>query len=221
MPCISQLENGILATKKDFEEFSKKENSKILVVSDSHGAAELLLSILQQFGPQVDALVFAGDGIFDIFYAIEKAKKHFSSAKWIPPVIAFAKGNNDPSSCETEFSKKIIVPPKVVFKAGAKKILVSHGNSEGVYYGHSALEAAAQKYGANAAIFGHTHVPAEIMGTTYILNPGSISLPRHRSFQSFAVLEIFGKNMTSIFYKIENKMKYEFTPYHPESFYGF
>ena len=81
MPCISQLENGILATKKDFEEFSKKVNSKILVISDSHGAAELLLSILQQFGPQVDALVFAGDGIFDIFYAIEKAKKHFSSEK--------------------------------------------------------------------------------------------------------------------------------------------
>lgn len=221
MHCLSQLENGILATKKDFEEFSKKENSKILVLSDSHGAAELIFSILQKFGPQVDAMVFAGDGIFDILDAIEKAKKHFSTAKCIPPVIAFAKGNNDPSLCETDFLKKITVPAKVIFKAGAKKILVSHGNSEGVYYGFSALETVAQKFGANAAIFGHTHVPAEIMGTTYIMNPGSISLPRHRSFPSFAVLEIFGKNMTSIFYKIENKMNYEFTPYHPESFYGF
>ena len=218
---LSQLENGILATKKDFDQLEKKQNSKILVITDSHGAAEILLEIVQNFGPQVNAIIFAGDGIFDLFYVIEKAKDHLSSAKWLPPVIAFAKGNNDPSSFLTDSGKKIIVPQKVTLKAGNRTILVSHGHSEGVYYDYSTLEATAQVYGANAAIFGHTHVPTEFSGTTYIMNPGSISSPRHRSFPSFAILEIAQKYITSIFYRIEYKQKLEFTPYHPESFFGF
>lgn len=218
---LSQLENGILATKKDLEQLEKKQNSKILVISDSHGAAEILLEIVQNFGPQVNAIIFAGDGIFDLFYVIEKAKNHLLAAKWLPPIIAFAKGNNDPSSFLTDSGKKIIVPQKVTLKAGNRTILVSHGHSEGVYYDYSTLEATAQVYGANAAIFGHTHVPTEFSGTTYIMNPGSISSPRHRSFPSFAILEIAQKYITSIFYRIEYKQKLEFTPYHPESFFGF
>ena len=218
---FSQLENGILAAKKDLEALEKNENSKILVISDSHGDAEIFLEIVKKFGPQVDAIIFAGDGIFDLFYVIEKAEKHFSDAKCLPPVIAFAKGHNDPAGFTTDSGKQIIVPPKVTLKTGNRTILVTHGHSEGVYYDYSTLEATAQTYGANAVIFGHTHVPAEFPGKTYILNPGSISLPRHRSFRSFAVLEISKKYINSIFYRIEYKQELEFIPYHPESFYGF
>lgn len=218
---FSQLENGIIASKRDLETLEKNENPKILVLSDSHGAAEILLEIVQNFGPKVDAVIFAGDGIFDVFYVLEKAKKHFSSAKWLPPVIAFAKGNNDPESFLTDSEKQITVPQKVTLKTGNRTILVSHGHSEGVYYDYSTLEATAKIYGANAAIFGHTHVPTEFMGTTYIMNPGSIASPRHRSFPSFAVLEISKKYINSIFYRIEFNQKLEFIPYHPESFYGF
>ncbi len=218
---FSQLENGILATKKDLKTLEKNENSKILVVSDSHGATEIFLEIVKKFGPQADAIIFAGDGIFDLFYVIEKAKKYFSSAKWLPPVIAFAKGNNDPSSFTTDSGKQIIVPQKVVLKSCGRTILVTHGHSESVYYDYSTLQATAQTFNANAAIFGHTHVPTEFMGKTYIMNPGSISLPRHRSFPSFAILELSAKYINSIFYRIEYKPELEFIPYHPESFYGF
>lgn len=220
MNFISQLENGIFASKKDLEKFSKNENAKILVISDSHGAKETFLSIVQTFGAKADALIFAGDGIFDLLFVIEKAKNHFSTASWLPPVIAFAKGNNDPSFCSADFSKDIIVPPKITMQAGKRTILVSHGHSEGVYYDYSAVQATAQVFGADTAIFGHTHVPAELMGTTYIMNPGSISLPRHRSSAGFAMLEITGKNISPIFYRIENGQKPEFIPYHPEQFYG-
>lgn len=221
MSNFSQLENGILAAKKDLESLEKNENSKILVVSDSHGDAELFLEIVKKFGQQVNAIIFAGDGVFDLFYVIEKAKKHFSSAKCLPPVIAFAKGNNDPAGFTTDSGEQIIVPPKVTLKTGNRTILVTHGHSEGVYYDYSTLEATAQTYSANAVIFGHTHVPAEFMGKTYIMNPGSISLPRHRSLPSFAILEISTKYINSIFYRIEFKHELEFIPYHPESFYGF
>mgnify|MGYP002711005321 FL=1 len=108
MNFLSQLENGIFASKKDLEKFSKNENAKILVVSDSHGAKETFLSIVQTFGSKADALIFAGDGIFDLLFVIEKAKNHFSTASWLPPVIAFVKGNNDPSFCSADFSKDII-----------------------------------------------------------------------------------------------------------------
>lgn len=218
---FSQLENGILATKNDLEAFEKKENSKILVISDSHGSVALLSEIIQKFGPQVNAIIFAGDGIFDLFDVIEKSKKHLSSSKWIPPVIAFAKGNNDPASFTTDSEKQITVPQKVTLKTGNRKILVTHGHQEGVYYDYSTLEATAQVYGANTIIFGHTHVPAEFMGKTYIMNPGSISLPRHRSFPSFSILEISAKYITSIFYRIEYNQELKFIPYHPEPFYGF
>ena len=92
MNFLSQLENGIFASKKDLEKFSKNENAKILVISDSHGAKETFLSIVQTFGSKADALIFAGDGIFDLLFVIEKAKNHFSTASWLPPVIAFVKG---------------------------------------------------------------------------------------------------------------------------------
>ncbi len=221
MNCFSQLENGIFATKKDLEILSEKQNANILVLSDSHGAAATLFSIIENFGKKADALIFAGDGIYDLLNVMEKCRANFSEKKLLPPVIGFVKGNNDSFSASTSFEKNIKIPSKIVLKAGNRNILVTHGHSEGVYYDFSTLEATAQVFGANAVIFGHTHVPTEMLSKVYLLNPGSVGYPRHKSPPSFAMLEILGPNINSIFYKIQSEKKLEFIPYFPDPFYGF
>lgn len=221
MNCFSQLENGLFATENDLKNLSQKQNSNILVVSDSHGAANTLYSIIENFAPKADALLFAGDGLYDLLSVMEKCHSSFSAKKILPPIIGFIKGNNDPFSASSSFCKNIKVPSKIMLTAGSRNILVTHGHSEGVYYDFSTLESTAQVFGANAVIFGHTHVPSEMLGKVYLLNPGSIGYPRHKSPPSFAMLEIQGPNINAIFYKIQIEKKLEFIPYFPEPFYGF
>ena len=221
MNSLNILENGILAAADSLQELSNKENLRILVLSDSHGAKDILLQIIKKNLNDLDAIIFCGDGIYDFFSAIEAIKFDWHLKKNLPKVIAFVKGNNDPGHIITEKENAIEVPSKVLLKAGARTILVTHGHSEGVYYDFSRLEANAEIFGANAVLFGHTHVPSEFMGKTYLMNPGSISCPRHKSFPGFAILEILGPNINSIFYRIESFSPLKISPYFPEPFYGF
>lgn len=216
MNCLSQLPNGIFATEEQLEALKKKKNAKILVISDSHGDATVVGDIFKKFGPNCDAAVFAGDGIYDLISLMEKAVKYKEPKEWLPPVIAFARGNNDPSSVSSSFCKKIIVPKRVVLEVGVRRILVTHGNDEGVYYSTEPLEASAELDNANAVIYGHTHFPAENMHVIYSMNPGSCSCPRYSSKAGCAVLEVLGRNITSIFYYVDLSGKQEFVPYFPE-----
>lgn len=220
MNCLSQIENGIFADKKELKKLETQKESKILVISDTHGAKEYLTLIIEQFGPNVDAVIFTGDGIYDLIYVMEKGHKYRDAAKWLPPVIAFVRGNNDPSFASADFNETITVPSKVLLKAGNRNILVTHGHNESVYYDISTLEQCAATYNANTVLYGHTHVPFEILTRkAYIMNPGSIGYPRNHSKPGFAILEISEKAVYSIFYKIEFDPDIHFTPYHPEIFY--
>ena len=116
MNCLSQLSNGIFATEEQLESLKKKKNAKILVISDSHGDATVVGDIFKKFGPNCDAAVFAGDGIYDLISLMEKAVKYNEPKEWLPPVIAFARGNNDPSSASSSFCRKIIVPKRVILE---------------------------------------------------------------------------------------------------------
>ena len=161
--------------------------------------------------------VHAGDG--DAFAGYFQGVPT-DAAKWLPPVIAFVQGNNDPSFASADFNETITVPSKVLLKAGNRNILVSHGHNESVYYDISTLEQCAATYNANTVLYGHTHVPFEILTRkAYIMNPGSIGYPRNHSKPGFAILEISEKAVYSIFYKIEFDPDIHFTPYHPEIFY--
>ncbi len=220
MNSLSQLANGIFATEEQLESLKKKKNAKILVISDSHGDATVVGDIFKKFGPNCDAAVFAGDGIYDLISLMEKAVKYNEPKEWLPPVIAFARGNNDPSSASSSFCRKIIVPKRVILETGVRRILITHGNEEGVYYSTEPLEMAAEEENANAVIYGHTHFPAEHMHVIYSMNPGSCSCPRYGSKPSCAVLEVLGRNITSIFYYVDPAGKQEFVPYFPEH-YGY
>lgn len=218
MNCFSQHENGLFATQKDLDELAHKEKAKILVISDTHGATDILSLILEEFAPKADALIFNGDGIYDL---IEEMEKCYHYKRPLPPVIGFVKGNNDPSTATASFAEHINVPSKIIVKAGSKNILVTHGHNESVYYDFSALQQTAQLYEANAVLFGHTHVPAELMSNPYLMNPGSVGYPRNGGKPSFAMLEVIGPNIVSVFYRLETSEGLNFVPFIPEPFYGY
>lgn len=218
MNCLCQLPNGIFATEEQLEVLKKKENCKILVFSDSHGDQYIVRDIFEKFGASCDAAVFAGDGIYDLVRLMEKASAYEEAKRWLPPVIAFVRGNNDPSIISTSFCKKIFVPKRVILEAGCRRILITHGNEEGVYYSTEPLEDSAELENANAVIYGHTHFPVENMHIIYSMNPGSCSCPRFRSKPGCAVLEVLGRDISSIFYCIEADRKTKFVPFFPERF---
>ena len=134
MNSLIQLKTGILGSEADCEKLAQKKQAKILVISDSHGGRNTLRHIILQYGESCDALFFAGDGTGDLTACLDEAYKEKYFMKCIPPVIAFAKGNNDPSSYPVDFnpydsdenahkSFNVSVPKNVELIAAGRKIL--------------------------------------------------------------------------------------------------
>jgi predicted phosphodiesterase len=73
--------------------------------------------------------------------------------------------------------------------------------------GAQTIAAAARSAGAEAALFGHTHVPQTCtLDGIFVLNPGSVSRPRSRIGPSFAVLECPATGpLTAQFYGLSTK----------------
>ncbi|MCL1877427.1 MAG: metallophosphoesterase family protein, partial [Defluviitaleaceae bacterium] len=78
------------------------------------------------------------------------------------------------------------------------KILLVHGHMHGVKMGLDRLAYAAKEAGANAAFYGHTHLPVVTNhGGIFIMNPGSPSFPRGGSKASYGIAEISPKGAIS------------------------
>jgi len=149
-------------------------SSSVLVISDSHGNIATLTTALKwAYDANLDAAVFLGDGYEDLNLASARAG---FALPWHA-----VRGNGDFS-----FS----VPDDMALEISARKIFLAHGNRHNVREGHKTISAAARNAGAEAALFGHTHVPycATVNGM-FLLNPGSIGRPRSDAGHTFAVLE--------------------------------
>ena len=76
---LTYFGDGLISSLDDIEALSTKKAGKILVLSDSHGLdAEILEAVLDNFGQEVDVLLFCGDGFSDVGEVIQKA---FSNEK--------------------------------------------------------------------------------------------------------------------------------------------
>ena len=149
-------------------------NSSILVISDSHGNIAALTTVLKWAGGiNLDAAVFLGDGYEDLSLASARAG-------FIPSWHA-VRGNGD--YC---FS----VPDDLALEISGRTLFLAHGNRHNVREGCKSISAAARNVGAEAALFGHTHIPyhATVNGI-FLLNPGSVGRPRSDAGNTFAVLE--------------------------------
>ncbi len=127
------------------------------VVADSHGRDVWLEAFAERCEKErYDAVFHLGD--FE------------SDARWLErhidmPVIAV------PGNCDmTSKSSK-----EVLATFGGRRLLAEHGHRHDVKYTYQPLSYYAEERGADAALFGHTHVPcAEWMGCVLLMNPGAL-----------------------------------------------
>jgi len=170
----------------------------VLVVSDSHGNIPALTEVLSwaQAGGAVSgsagsgekqplaAAIFLGDGADDLAPASARAGFTLS---W-----NVVRGNVD-INFSLPGAMLLEIPGSgqaANSSHTARKLFLTHGNVYNVGEGCKALAAAARTNNAEAALFGHTHVPhCEMLDGILLLNPGSIGRPRSNVGPTFAVLE--------------------------------
>jgi len=166
-------------------------SSSLLVISDSHGNIAALTSALRwAYNAHIDAAIFLGDGCDDL--GLASARTGFD-LPWHT-----VRGNGD-------FSYS--TPENMVLEVFGRKIFMSHGNRYHVREGFKTIAAAARNAGAEAALFGHTHIPyCGMVDGIFLLNPGSISRPRDSADCTFAILECADSGpLAARFFKLENR----------------
>lgn len=127
------------------------------MLSDSHGKSLPIINAIEKTKP--DAVIFLGDGVV-------QADK-ISQSYGIP--FYLVKGNCDYGDYQD----------MQLIELSGKRLFICHGHKYGVKGGYGTITAAAKKYGADIALFGHTHIPYEhYENGLYLLNPGSCGSPR-------------------------------------------
>lgn len=145
---------------------------KILVLSDSHRNLPPMETAVLAENP--DQIIHLGDHESDA----EDLGRFFPRI----PVCSVA-GNCDMFACGPRY--------KLVTFAG-KKLFLTHGHYYGVKVGLEKLVNTGLTAGADAILFGHTHVPyyAEVEGVP-VINPGTIGM----GGRTYGVLTIENGNM--------------------------
>ena len=118
---------------------------RVLVLSDSHGAARRLRAVLETEA-DCPVVFFLGDGLSDL----EKAKEAFPARKFVA-----VQGNCDRMGEYTsydDFAYQYIE---------GHTIIATHGHRAAVRYGLGDLLQKAQGVRADVALFGHTHRPQQ------------------------------------------------------------
>jgi putative phosphoesterase len=144
-----------------------------LVVSDTHGAVGALAAVFTwAAGKGLGRGLFLGDGFGDIEPAASATGTVFD---W-----SVVRGNMDSAG-----------PRSAVVELAGRRLYLVHGQGLGLDSGFETLAANARAAGAEAALFGHTHIPCcDVFHGLFVLNPGSAGRPRSRVGASFAVLEL-------------------------------
>ncbi len=154
---------------------------KILVVSDTHGETERLISLVRSVKGGIKAIIHAGD------YEGDAAE----ISKQFPDMPVYAVCGN----C----GYGGIMPPLRMVELGGKRIFITHGHRYNVNCTMMNLTYTALENKADICIFGHTHIPlVEKHTDLVIVNPGSLSRPRGGSGASYAVIDIDDKGGVAV-----------------------
>ncbi len=159
---------------------------KIMFVSDIHGSIKYLNRVIQSFEEEkADKLVLLGDflegssNIPDYFYNPLEVAELLNQYKY--KIIA-VRGNCDSDADQRKFEFPML-DNFVEFNYHDRKIFATHGHQY-----HKNNMPNLNK--GDIFIQGHLHVPDAIkFQGIYYLNPGSISLPRQNSRNSYGILE--------------------------------
>ncbi len=204
MNSLRQLPGGLYGSPEAVETLEKAGNARLLVISDTHGHYPVFESILREFGAECDALLFAGDGMWDVIQYMENAYSSEKLREALPAVVAFVAGNGDgdqyrislpvqgdeplPEDCP---GAPVLVLPRQIVKACGYSILLVHGHRHSVEVGLDMLVDSARAMDCDIAVYGHTHVPVvENFAHILAVNPGSAARPRGQSNAGFAIIEL-------------------------------
>jgi putative phosphoesterase len=187
---FKQNKKLLIGSKKAIAALEKKDYARLLVISDSHGNFERFYSIMERYGSNCDALIFCGDGFSDLVTLFSMAKKNAPAEKYIPPVIAFVRGNCDPQRLLLG-DKEITAPVEQSLVVNGHKILVVHGHAHGVDFGMDKLGLQMKLDSYDTVFYGHTHIASQqLAGDFRFINPGSCARPRGGQVPSLAIATV-------------------------------
>ena len=146
----------------------------ILVISDTHGNAEAVRTLLERYSGIVSAVIHLGDNVKDIAPFAKEGKDGI--------IYHIVNGNTDPPA--EAYNERVI-------DIAGKRIFITHGHHFGVKTFLSVLEDKAKDLQVDACLFGHTHaaVTFESDGILF-LNPGSTTAPAINHSRGYALLRI-------------------------------
>jgi hypothetical protein len=153
------------------------EIQRLLVLSDTHGQISDLEAVLNwakdsSLSGGINTAVFLGDGISDLQRGARAAG---FSCEW-----KLVRGNND-----SDFS----IPLSNAFDFNGHRFFFCHGHRSSLFNGFQTILAAAKNVNAQAALFGHTHVPyCKKVDDILLINPGSVGMPRTELGATFATV---------------------------------
>jgi putative phosphoesterase len=152
-------------------------SSKLLALSDIHGNMPAIVAVLRWAAGELassDMAVFLGDGLRELAFARQRTGGLTCEWKKV-------RGNND---------EEPTAPESDVFDFGGHRFYLCHGHRHALYSGFDKLAASALKAGADAALFGHIHVPClKTVNGLLLVSPGGIGRARSDAGETFAVIE--------------------------------
>ena len=160
---------------------------KIFFMSDIHGSAFYTAKALEKFREEkADYIVILGDELYH--GARNPLPLHYNPKEVIELLNGYAdkilaiRGN-----CDSEVDEMVLNFPMMatysIMLYNNRRIFLTHGH---VYNEEKLPKLSA----GDIFVYGHTHIPkAEKQGDIYILNPGSITLPKENNPNSYGVLE--------------------------------
>ena len=134
---------------------------KVLILSDTHGKKEKAIrDIVERVKP--DYIIHCGDAC---------GTERYLDTILPQSTCVIVRGNCDINP---------LLEDEEIVRIGKYKIMVIHGNRQGLSYGLEKLKDYAKRSGCNVVMFGHTHKAVIDMRDEEIiaLNPGSFTYPR-------------------------------------------
>ncbi len=223
MNTLSQLDTGVLGSAEAVRALLEAKEARLLVLSDTHGHYAVVEAILREFGPLCDALLFAGDGMWDFVQYLENAQESDRLTASLPPVVVFVAGNGDGEQYRVTISSSgdtpepedvpgytLNIPARQIVHACGYSIFLVHGHRHSVDVSLEVLVDSAHAMDCDIAVYGHTHIAlSENFSHILALNPGSPSRPRGHTAPGFAVLDLDSASTTPKvdFYVVHERLR--------------
>ena len=155
---------------------------KIIVLSDTHGDYRALHKtvLLHQ---DADMFIHLGDGEKELYQL-------FTYEPWTEQKFHCLKGN-----CDYRQDVKVYRTLTLDLPYG-HKIFAAHGDNFQVKFSTARIAYEARENQADIVLYGHTHVSdCRYEDGLYILNPGSLSIPRDGKRPSYALIDVSEKGI--------------------------